>query len=171
MTVAKAFEPRNQARPAKWIVPALMLAALFWWAPAPALAGHSVLWLTPGQDRFALASRMEYFEDPGGSLSIDQASSPAWAGRFRPPGGDTLNLGVTRSEFWFRFDLGRREGEPEPQTFLLDLGQPFLTFATLYRAVAAEDGSKIWREFHPLDRAGRPVQQPGRFLHFQLALA
>lgn len=153
------------------MVAGLLLTGLVFWAFTTAHTAEPVPWPTPVQDSFLLAPRMEILEDPAGNLTIDQVSSPAWAGRFRHYRGQSINLGVTQSAFWFRFQLDRWGGPQGPRTLILNLGQPFLTFAALYAPAIVRSQSRAWRALRPRDRADRPARQPGRFFHFRLSPA
>lgn len=149
---------------------ALLLAALLCWLPPTVPAAEPVLYLTPGQDSFQLAPHLEILEDPTGSLTVAQVTSPAWVGRFRPSRSQSISLGITTSAFWFRFRLERRGGPREPKSFILNLAQPVITFATLYAPETASGKLKAWRAQRPLNRAGRVAPEPGRFFHFRLTL-
>jgi hypothetical protein len=55
--------------------------------------------------RLLLGKQLQLLEDPTGSLSFDDASSPATAFRYRRSEAEVPNLGFTRSVYWARFTL------------------------------------------------------------------
>jgi signal transduction histidine kinase len=61
--------------------------------------------LTDEQGKYLLGLHMEILEDPGGELTIEQVSSPAFDGRFTPSQMAVPNFGFTNSAFWLRLHL------------------------------------------------------------------
>jgi len=53
--------------------------------------------------KYPIGRFLEYMEDPGGSLTIDDVISPAYAGKFVPSQKEILNFGATDSAYWVRF--------------------------------------------------------------------
>ena len=112
----------------------ITLLVLFLWAQAAwALQVHDGL--RPAN----LSQVVEVLEDPSGQWSLAQVQAPEMAQRFtkRPQVGNSLNLGMTTSAYWFRFPLSQSPNSRE--TWLLELRFPNLD----------------WVEFHPPN--GDPV--------------
>ena len=97
----------------------------------------------------SLADRIEIFEDPSATMSLDHVVAPENAGAFRPRPGP-LNLGVTNSVFWIRFDLN-------PRDFVRDSPRWVVSLAAQFRGVAAYamNARFPWRELAVTDLARR----------------
>jgi signal transduction histidine kinase len=61
--------------------------------------------LTDGQGEYPLGLHLEILEDPGGELTIQQVSSPAYDSQFIPSQSRVPNYGYTSSVYWVRFHL------------------------------------------------------------------
>ena len=61
--------------------------------------------LTEDQGKYPLGLHFEYLEDKGGTLTIDDVTSPEYAGGFRRSGEEAPNFGYTRSPYWIRFKV------------------------------------------------------------------
>src|SRR5574339_684396 len=61
--------------------------------------------LTDAQGEYPLGLHMDILEDPGGELTIDQVSSPAYEAQFIPSQMESPNYGFTKSVYWVRLDL------------------------------------------------------------------
>jgi len=90
---------------------------------------------------------MEVMEDPGGSLTIDQAASSAMTGKYAPPASGHFNFGFTSSALWFRFSI---EEEPRsahrrglPSAWILDPG--WNVYDTIHLYVPRPDASGGWQ--------------------------
>ncbi len=131
----------------------------------------TALTLTTRQDAHRLGPYLEIMEDPSAKLSLDQAASPAMSGRFEPVGSDTLNLGVSASAFWLRFAVSQpvQPRGHEQGGWILDLGQPALTFVALYVGEPGRAGSD-WRKLEVLSRDLKPFPLPSRYAVFRLPL-
>jgi len=64
--------------------------------------GNGPLVLDNAQSSYPLGLHLEYLEDPGGELTIDDVSGSEFTGRFTPSQVETLNFGVTQSIYWIR---------------------------------------------------------------------
>lgn len=75
--------------------------------------------------------RYEVLEDPSGLLTVDEVSRAPLERDFRPAEDLALNLGLTSSTWWLRFQLepSRFPGGGAP---LLELGWPLVDVAVLY---------------------------------------
>lgn len=54
---------------------------------------------------YNLGSYLDVLEDPTGSWTIKDVSSPPLSQRFRPNHSTSLNLGLSKSVYWFRFRI------------------------------------------------------------------
>lgn len=80
-----------------------------------------------------LGKAMQVYEDPDGSASIVQVSSPAFAHRFRQHHEAVLNAGYSSSVFWLKIDLRNTSAETaSPRQWLLELAYPPLDHLDLY---------------------------------------
>jgi signal transduction histidine kinase len=80
-----------------------------------------------------LGREVAVFEDVRGTVSIDDASSPALAQAFHLQEKPVLNAGYSRSVFWLRLDLEYRPQAPTgPQPWLLEIAYPPLDQIELY---------------------------------------
>lgn len=69
--------------------------------------------LPVASSRLELAPFVTVLEDAGGQLTLADVTGEA-ASRFKPvDGAQTLNLGYSKSTFWFRFPLAKEAGAPE----------------------------------------------------------
>lgn len=147
----------------------ITLCALSPALPARAAEANAILTLQPDQESRRLGPYLEILEDPGAKLEITQVANPAMAMRFQPLNSETVSLGVSASAFWLRFRLlepaeskGRVEGG-----WILDLGQPSLTYASLYMQDPLPSSSG-WRHLQVLSRNLRRFPQPSRYAVFRL---
>lgn len=85
-------------------------------------------------DRIDLSPHVEFLEDPGGKLSVDQLASPEWSSRFKPwshsGGQGTPNFGYTESAYWLRVALAR--GPQAREDWLLVMSYASLGEVDLY---------------------------------------
>ncbi|MEX0449125.1 sensor histidine kinase [Spiribacter sp. 221] len=74
-----------------------------------------------GGDAVNLNSHVEYLEDPGGRLTLEEVRSGRHAGRFRPhDDGAALNFGLSDCVWWLRLEL--ESLAPEATDYLLEVG-------------------------------------------------
>lgn len=84
-----------------------------------------------------LGRAMAVFEDPRGEVGIEEVSSSAFDGKFRPHDQDVLNAGYSHSAFWLRVDLEYQpHGAGDARDWLLELAYPPLDDLQLYLADA-----------------------------------
>ncbi len=131
-------------------------------------ADEEVLWLTPHQDRFSLASHLQIMEDPTGQMTIDDVSSTENAHRFRPAPSGVLRPGWSNSTFWLRLTLANRETAEDQPRYFFDLAQSNIVAATMFHLLAQGGDRLAWREAGPLDRHERPQRLRSQFSHFPL---
>lgn len=87
--------------------------------------------LTDEQDEYPIGTHLAYLEDPAGTFTIEQVSSSAYADQFTPSSDHPLNLGVTSSIYWLRFQVDNRA--TLPTEWLLETQFPSLHALTFYR--------------------------------------
>jgi PAS domain S-box-containing protein len=118
-----------------------------------------------------LGPHLEIMEDPSAKLDLAQAASPAMASRFIRVQSNTINLGVSSSAFWLRFKLTApaENNILDQGGWILDLGQPALTFVDLYmKAQSQPQGG--WQKLEVLSRDLKPFPLPSRYAVFRLPL-
>jgi signal transduction histidine kinase len=80
-----------------------------------------------------LGKVMQVYEDPDGSTSIAQVSTPAFAQRFHAHHEDVLNAGYSTSVFWLKVELRPvTTANAAPRQWLLELAYPPLDHLELY---------------------------------------
>ena len=104
----------------------LMLLALLaaqHWLPAQSEVLRGPAWT------YERLSSLSVLEDPKGEWTLEQISSPEWAGRFTPWPTERgqINLGFTRSVYWIRVPL-QREAEA-PRSWVLEI--PYFQLLTV----------------------------------------
>ena len=103
--------------------------------------------LTLREDRLNLPARsMEYLEDAGHSLSIDDVSAASMDDRFRPVTAEVPNFGFSTSAYWLRFDV--RNDSPESRWFLQVKYSPLDDIVFYQRATAEHP----WERYQTGDR-------------------
>lgn len=94
--------------------------------------------LNTEMDAYPLGWRfLESFEDPSGTLTIQDILAPQTSSRFRLNQQAIPNFGMTDSVFWFRFTLDVKS--KDGRTWFLVLNNPLVDRVDLY--VRQEDGS------------------------------
>jgi signal transduction histidine kinase len=91
------------------IIPCILIIVLMLNAPSH-VAGllqnaSGALLLTDSQEKYPLGLHMDILEDPGGDLTIEDVSSPAFNAHFIPSQDESPNYGFTKSVYWVRLDL------------------------------------------------------------------
>ena len=77
-----------------------------------------------------MGTYLEYLEDPQGSLTFEQASSPEFDSKFKAGTKDTLNFGLTDSVYWLRFRV--RNDASQDIRWRLKLARPTMNTIILY---------------------------------------
>ncbi|MDJ0763385.1 MAG: 7TM diverse intracellular signaling domain-containing protein [Myxococcota bacterium] len=101
----------------------VLVAALF----SPGIAqGGDALSLRSEKSRYNLVDVFKMLEDPNGDLTIDDVSSEDYAHRFRPVPDERkdfggLDLGLSSSAWWLRFDMRTEDPEVEGQAWMMVL--------------------------------------------------
>lgn len=104
-------------------------------------------------DKKAIYPGMEVYEDPDGSLTISDVTSPAVSGRFFRLRGDPPNIGYTGSVFWVRFCI-RNDSRAEIE-WRLHLAQTWTKRLDLY--IPGKNGYRILTTGHEFSFAKRPI--------------
>lgn len=124
---------------------AIGLIGLWLWVYATAVgaAGEPVLGLDSPETPVLLGGYWSFLEDPGGQLTLEQVSSPAFDRRFTRLQSDALNLGFTPSAVWVRFLV--RNDLPAMEQWLLEVTYPLLDRIEVYSATAGERDPDAWQ--------------------------
>jgi signal transduction histidine kinase len=69
--------------------------------------------LTDRQGEYSLGQYLEVLEDPGGELTIQEVSSPAYNSQFTASSDKVPNFGFTNSTYWVRFHLKNNTAKTE----------------------------------------------------------
>jgi PAS domain S-box-containing protein len=96
----------------------------------------NLLILSDQGTRYPLGLHLEYLEDPGGTLTIEQVTQPAVSARFTPNLAEIPNLGITNSAYWFRFPVRNQTGQ---ESWMLAFSNARVGLIDLY--VSNADGS------------------------------
>ena len=102
----------------------------------PGLRIANLLILSDQETRYPLGLHLEYLEDPGGTLAIEQVTQPAVSARFTPNLAEIPNLGITNSAYWFRFPVRNQTGQ---ESWMLAFSNARVGLIDLY--VSNADGS------------------------------
>lgn len=151
--------------PARFLV---LVALTVCWALPSAAAGMGTCVLERSVEEYDLRPFLQFLEDPGGALTIDDVASPVLADRFGPPPKGHFNFGFTSSALWFRFTIAAAPSNPEndgpPELWILDPGWNFYDTFQLY--VPRPEAGGGWQAY----TAGRLLSVPGgpENRHFQL---
>jgi PAS domain S-box-containing protein len=90
----------------------VLISTLTLWTPALAqgvdAGGPAPVILREDQVRYALGQHMETLEDPGGTLTIQDVSSPGYSDQFVPSHKESPTFGYTSSVYWVRFRLNNQ---------------------------------------------------------------
>lgn len=87
--------------------------------------------VAPDQGPYHLSHHTGVLKDPGGRLTIEQVSSPPFAGQFQTLPGDFLRLGTQEGAVWLRLRLDFKP-ETTPADWVLELSRQFLDFIDIY---------------------------------------
>lgn len=85
--------------------------------------------LQKGDELYQLAGEAEYLVDPEGKLTIEDVTSPEYAGKFLPHEKQRVNFGMSRDTVWFRITLKNRSGN---SNWVMALDWPLTNLAVLY---------------------------------------
>lgn len=100
---------------------AAIFALTFGWAVEAAGAADPPPLVVDGQPFLTgLGGHLALFEDPSGTLTVDDVLSQPQASRFAPARGAVPSLGFTKSAIWLRVDIQSRSTRDE--TVLVELG-------------------------------------------------
>lgn len=91
----------------------------------------SSLLLSDKQDEYRLGFHMAYLEDSTNSLTIEQVSDSPYLDQFTLAQSHPLNLGLTQSTYWLRFQVDNQA--TMPTQWLLEMQFPSLHALSLFR--------------------------------------
>jgi signal transduction histidine kinase len=112
------------------IIPVFFLFFLLLCPAFPCAAASPPLVLNANTESSPLAGHIDILEDNIGKLTINEVSSPAFAGMFRPGRGVALRAGYTESVYWARFTIEIQATTALPR--LLELDMPRMSYLDLY---------------------------------------
>lgn len=110
----------------------LSAVVLLWWLFAASAWAQAAPLVIGPEDRVELGPHLQYLEDEGGRLRLEDILQPAQQRRFQRTrgGGPAANFGLTRSAIWLRVDLqAPARGDPH---WLLELAYPPMDHLELY---------------------------------------
>ena len=117
--------------------------------------------ITENTEEMNLNAVAEYLEDARGNLTVQELHNADFDHRFRNIDDEVLNVGITRSVIWIRFDLRYLSHVGEGLgLWLIEVGYPALDLVTLY----VEDPWEGFLELHSGDKHPfdiRAVAHPG----------
>lgn len=146
------------------------------------VSGYSVspVVLEPDKDRIEIGPHLEMFDDPDGRLTIQDVSSSRMEHRFRPNPYRGIEVGHTRSTWWFRFKLrhppGRLSGGSAvrpPSPWYIEFNKPGIRHIDLYIPRVGTSGSASGQDGWEIRKTGmgRPLDSRDvRFRSYVLAL-
>jgi signal transduction histidine kinase len=97
--------------------------------------------LTDQQEEYTLGPYLEILEDPGGELTIDQVSSPAFNNQFVPSQAAVPNYGFTNSAYWVRFSLDNQTRHT--LEWLLEVNFANMHYVDLYTPLPGGEGYAV----------------------------
>lgn len=107
-----------------------------------------------------LGRATQVFEDPTGSATIEEVSSPEGQARFRALDAGSLNAGFSESAFWLKVQLTYRPVNPVPSAdWLLELAYPPMDHVDLYLASETAEPSLTWQTGDMLPFDSRQIKQ------------
>ena len=146
--------PNSRTRRGIQAITAFMLIGLsaFVYSPASGLSQTEILkWnitsasepvvLTDAQGEYSLGPHMDILEDPGGELTIDQVSSPAYEAQFIPSQTESPNYGFTNSVYWVRLDLDNETHKANE--WLLEVNFANMHYVDLYTPLPDGNGFEL----------------------------
>lgn len=107
-----------------------------------ALGSGRAAHLTADTDRLLISDFIQALDDPGGSLTISDVSSPGMSARFRQCRGDSLNFGITPSAHWLRLRFVDDARGNAANEWIFHIGRPCISSARFY----ISDGSRWIRK-------------------------
>ncbi|MDH4121684.1 MAG: sensor histidine kinase [Deltaproteobacteria bacterium] len=111
--------------------------------------------LQTGQGEYVLDGLVDVLEDPSGSLTIDQVSSPGIATRFQNFGPRPLNFGLSQSAYWLRLRVSNPTSHPD---WFLFAGFRQLNRVDLYQPEPSRPfGFRLTRSGDWVAAANRPM--------------
>ncbi|WP_460046767.1 sensor histidine kinase [Pseudomonas sp. S2_H01] len=107
-----------------------------------------------------LGPATQVFEDPTGTATIEDVSSPQGAAKFRALEAGSLNAGYSRSAFWLKVQLTYSPTNPVASAdWLLELAYPPMDHVDLYLASDTGQPSLTWKTGDMLPFQSRQIKQ------------
>ncbi len=105
--------------------------------------------LTDEQNEYPLGLHLDYLEDTTNELTINDVAGLAYANKFTPSQSERLNLGLTDSTYWLRFQLDNQT--TKDTRWLLEQQQSLFSSMTLYTPSVTDGGfvETISGNIHP----------------------
>ena len=150
--------------PIEWRLLVLLLLALF---SGAGLAGDVPVRINETEGRYVLGLWMDYLEDPGTELTIQEVSSPSYSDAFIHYHRGVPYLGFSDSAHWFRTILINETGQR--QALVLEQTSSWIDSIKLY--TPDRDAPGGWRELHVGDKlpfAQRPIKHPDFLMPLEL---
>lgn len=97
--------------------------------------------LTDQQGEYPLGLHLQILEDPGGELTIEDVSSPAFAEKFTLSLVEVPNYGFTESAYWVRFSLDNQTRLTD--YWMLDIGFPNTHYVDFYAPLSNGEGFSV----------------------------
>lgn len=117
-----------------------LLSMLVMWLCYSTAWGNSSVVLPKGSFDYAISPYISIFEDDTKALTIDDIVSLKYQVFFRPSHAESLKLGISDSNFWFRFSITNPYDEPMESVFTLSDSD--FDIVNIYR-LRAESGKYI----------------------------
>ena len=106
---------------------------------APSASGPVLL--TDEQDAYPLGMHLEILEDPGGTLTIEDVSSPSYDSKFVPNQTQVPVFGFTDSTYWVRINLQNETSTSS--NWFLDVLYSNLHYVDLYTPAPDKEGFSV----------------------------
>lgn len=123
--------------------------------PALTIAHQPVIMLTDAQDQYPLGQMLEYLEDPSGTLTIDDITSPETAAQFVPSRTSVPNLGFTTFTCWVRIRFRNQASRTTEWRLMLEFGN--MQHIEYYGPRADRDGFDVIKTGTRHAFATRPI--------------
>jgi PAS domain S-box-containing protein len=129
----------------RFLLPAILLLLLVLpgqpAAAATQRSGERLVILTDEREEYPLGLYLDILEDPTGRLTINDVTSPEWAGRFVANEVEVPNYGFASSAYWVRFQV-RNEARLKDE-WRLELGFANMHYVDFYRPAAEGPGFDV----------------------------
>lgn len=145
-----------------------MLLALLFFGTFGSLHAEEVLLLSPSTQRYPLGPHVQYLEDAGGTVKVDEILAGRFDRDFVASTGQSLNFGFTSSTYWFRVKLINRN--PSVSDWILEVPYPMLDYVDVYLAYRYSDKEMVsYRGGDLVPFSTRELKQP--YMMYKVPLA